>query len=470
MPETQDFVYEFRNLAHELRNKVDVLDKEQKKLGEEMVSKAGQIPAEYKENIDKWSNRISELEEHLKTKNAELEAKNAILEKKNTEIENLLKTQINDYKTVMKFFEEEKIAQKRPGWGSLKKDLDKEGKSDAYKAFIKAVKCNGHYENLTPEEKSLVFYNNMPQERKALYAGDATTGGFFASTDFIEELQAYQVLISNMRGICRVQNTSGEKVQMPALATDTTATWAVEQQSFTASTDPTVGMITIPVHELRGLLQVSMQNIEDSSFNLEDFIKERLAIQFARAEGLAFVSGDGNGKPRGILSYNIKASASYPGGSAGKNNVTDAIPYVPTGQASTITADSIINVVMDLKSYYEPNATYIFTRATLNTIRLLKDSQNRYLWQPFGADKLSPTLWGRPYLEMPDMPEIGAGNYPIIVGDFKNYMIVDRVSLSMQQLNELYAAQGLIGFIARKRTGGDVLIPESFRILKVAAS
>jgi len=37
----------------------------------------------------------------------------------------------------------------------------------------------------------------------------------------------------------------------------------------------------------------------------------------------------------------------------------------------------------------------------------------------------------------------------------------------MRRLDELYAEQGLVGFIARMRVGGDVLIPESFRFLKV---
>jgi HK97 family phage major capsid protein len=71
---------------------------------------------------------------------------------------------------------------------------------------------------------------------------------------------------------------------------------------------------------------------------------------------------------------------------------------------------------------------------------------------------------------MPDMPEIAANAYPIAVGDFSNYMIVDRITLNIQQLNELFAVQGLVGYIARMRLGGDVLLPESFRLLKVATS
>src|SRR6185437_9563676 len=112
-------------------------------------------------------------------------------------------------------------------------------------------------------------------------------------------------------------------------------------------------------------------------------------------------------------------------------------------------------------------ATYVFTRGTLNTIRLFKDSMQRPLWQPFAGGDLPSQIYNRPYVEMPDMPEIASGAFPIAVGDFSNYMIVDRITLNFQQLNELYAASGLVGFIARLRVGGDILIPEAFRLLKL---
>jgi HK97 family phage major capsid protein len=122
---------------------------------------------------------------------------------------------------------------------------------------------------------------------------------------------------------------------------------------------------------------------------------------------------------------------------------------------------------MDLKADYDnANTAYIFTRGTLNTIRLFKDAIGRPLWIPFGADVPS-TVNNRKYVEMPDMPQIATGAYPIAVGDFSNYMIVDRVQLAIRELDELFAVSGLVGFIARMRVGGDVLLPESFRVLLV---
>ncbi len=426
MPTLTDISDEIKSLHKSLSDRVDVLDKEQKKIGDELTSQSAKMPAEYKESIDAMLSRVNALEDHIK---------NA------------------------------RIAAARPAWDGASQE-----KSPARKAFFKALRKHGNLDRLTHEERSLIIPEMMPEEMKALYAGDATTGGFFASTDYQAEVQAYRLLISQMRTICRKQSTSGESVKYPALGNDVSVSWATETANYLESSDPTLNMINIPVHEMRGLIRISEQNMEDSMFDLETFVKERLGMAFAKKEGAAFINGNGNGQPRGLLSYPIKASASYAGGSAGKNNVTDAIPYVPSGVAGNITADSVLNVFMDLKSFYAPGASWVLTRGTLNTIRLFKDSMNRPLWQPFAASNLPSTIYDRPYVEMPDMPEIAANAYCLAVGDFSNYLIVDRVTLNMRQLNELYAVAGLVGFIARMRVGGDVLLSESFRLLKCSVS
>lgn len=423
MPTLADIQTEVQSLYKDMQGRVEDIDKEQKKLGEDLASKTAAMPAEQKTIMDKLNERMNELTDKL---------------------------------------EAARIESMRPPIAG-----EKQEKSAAHQAFMKCMRLKGDIHALTPEEKQLIVKEYMPAERKALYAADATTGGFFAATDFMNELQAYRLLVSQMRTVCRIQATSGERVQMPALAADTSVFWSTEQGTFADSNDPTTGMINIPVHEMRGLAKISEQNLEDSLFNLEDFLKDRLVKNFAKKEGAAFINGSGNGQPRGIMSYPNKATSTYTGGSAGKNNVTDAIPYVLSGAAAAkINADDVLNVKMDLKADYDQGATYIFTRGTLNTIRLFKDSMGRPLWQPFAGSNLPSMIYDTKYVEMPDMPEIGSGTFPIAVGDFSNYMIVDRITLNMKQLNELYAASGLVGFIARLRVGGDLLLVESFRLLK----
>jgi len=426
-----DLMNEVRSLAHELNHRVDESDKEQKRRGEELTSKNATTSAEIKEMIDRVNARINTVDD-----------------------------KINELETEQK---QSQIAANRPPAFTGKKQK----RSDAHQAWMKAIKTRDGGMHLTTEEKQLILPAYMPREQKALYAADATTGGYFAATDFLDELLAYRLLVSPMRKVCRIQATSGEKVLMPSLANDVTVYWATEQAQFTDSQDPTTSMIEIPVHEMRALLKVSQQNLEDSMFNLEDFMKQRMMKGFAKKEGAAFVNGSGTGQPQGIMQFATKATTTYSGGSAGKNNVTDAIPYVLSSAATgKISADDVLNVKMDLKADYDAAATYIFTRGTLNSIRLLKDSQSRPLWQPFAGANLPSMIYDTPYVEMPDMPEIASGAFPIAVGDFSYYMIVDRVQLAIRELDELFAVSGLIGFIARMRVGGQILLPEAFRELK----
>lgn len=431
----QRVVDEINSLHVDFNHRIDESDKEQKRFREDLTSKTGQMAAETKTVLDRYQEKFNELEEK--------------------------------YEKIHQQVKEQQLAENRPPFHGLG-FAGKKQWSTAHQAWRKAIINHDKGVSLTQEEKALIIPNFMPREQKALYAADATTGGYFAATDFLDELLAYRLLVSKMRGICRIQGTSGEKVQMPSLANDTTVYWATEQAQFSDSADPTTAMIEIPVHEQRALLKVSQQNLEDSQFNLEDFMKTRMMLKFAQSEGTAFITGNGVGRPRGIMSYPTKATTSYSGGSAGLNNVTDAIPYVLSGAATgKINADDILNVKMDLKADYDQGATYIFTRGTLNTIRLFKDSMNRPLWQPFGGANLPSMIYDTPYVEMPDMPQIASGNYPIAVGDFQYYMIVDRIQLAIRELDELFAVSGLIGFIARMRVGGDVLLPEAFRVLKV---
>jgi HK97 family phage major capsid protein len=426
-----DLMHEVRSLHAELVHRVDESDAEQKRRGEDLTSKNATMAAEFKQVADRINDRINQVEDKV------------------TEFETAYKQQ--------------QIAANRPPLSGGKKN-----RSAAHQAFIKAMKTRDNGMHLTTEEKSLILPAYMPKEQKALYAADATTGGYFAATDFLDELLAYRLLVSPMRKVCRIQPTSAEKIQMPSLANDVTVYWATEQASFTDSQDPTTSMVEIPVHEMRALLKVSQQNLEDSQFNLEDFMKDRMMKNFAKKEGAAFITGSGTGQPQGIMSFATKATTGYSGGSAGKSNVTDAIPYVLSGAASgKINADDVLNVKMDLKADYDAASTYIFTRGTLNSIRLLKDSQNRPLWQPFGGANLPSMIYDTPYIEMPDMDEIASGKFPIAVGDFSYYMIVDRIQLAIRELDELFAVSGLIGFIARLRVGGQVLLPEAFRELKI---
>jgi hypothetical protein len=121
-----------------------------------------------------------------------------------------------------------------------------------------------------------------------------------------------------------------------------------------------------------------------------------------------------------------------------------------------------------VKDGYARNAVFMMRRATIASVRKLKDvTSGQYLWQPgLGGDQPS-LLLGRPVVEAPDVPAEGANTFPILFGDFnRGYTIVDRMSLEINRDPFTQAASGNIRFIARKRVGAQVVLPEAIQKLK----
>lgn len=192
--------------------------------------------------------------------------------------------------------------------------------------------------------------------------------------------------------------------------------------------------------------------LEDAAFDIASELSFDFAEQFGKVEGAAFVNGDGVLKPRGFM--------------------TDtSIVSVNSGSASAITADSLLALYHTLPTFYSENAVWGMNRTTLGAIRTLKDQNNRYILSFDGIQNApAMTILGRPVVELPDMPDIAGGAYPVVFGDFmQGYRIFDRVSLAV--LRDPYSVQtsGLVRFHARRRVAGGVAKSEAFRTLKISA-
>jgi HK97 family phage major capsid protein len=195
--------------------------------------------------------------------------------------------------------------------------------------------------------------------------------------------------------------------------------------------------------------------MEDSEFNLDEELSQEFSEQFAVTEGAALVNGDGAGKPEGLLQHADVAETVS--GSAG--SIADA-----SGQAN-----GLIDLYHGLKTAYALRGTWLLNRATLGEARKLKDGQNNYIWQPGLASGIPNTILGQPYVEIPDMPDVAANASPIVFGDIRRgYTIVDRINLSVLRDPFTQATSGNVRFIARRRVGGQVVLAEAIRKLKVS--
>lgn len=294
-----------------------------------------------------------------------------------------------------------------------------------------------------------------PDEAKALTVGADPTAGYLAPAEFARELIKAEVEFSPLRSVARLRTTANRALQIPARTGTFAAQWTAEQGTRSETTGLTYGLEEIPSHELYALVDVSEQMLEDSEFNLEEELQAEFAEQFAVAEGVAFVDGNGVGRPEGLLDHSDVAS---------NNSGSAATIQDATGQAN-----GLIDLFHGLKTAYARNGVWLLNRTTLGSVRKLKDGQNNYIWQPGLVAGMPNTILGAPYVEMPDMPDEAANAFPIAYGDWRRgYVILDRINLSVLRDPFTQATSGNIRYVARRRVGGQVVLAEAIRKLKCA--
>lgn len=291
-----------------------------------------------------------------------------------------------------------------------------------------------------------------PEEMKVLKISDATTGSYLAVPEYVNEIIKGVTEFSPIRSIAKVRRTSAYSVQIPKKTSSLgSAQWTSETGERTETTGLAYGMEESTPHEMTALVKITKQDLEDSAFNLQGEITSEIAEQFGVCEGKTCVQGDAVGKPEGFL--------------------TNAdIEKITSGSSGVIAPDDIFELTYAIKEAYERNAKFVMKRSTVKAIRLLKESTtNAYIWQP-GFKEEPQTLAGYPIVQAVDMPAIASNALAVAFGDFqKAYTIVDRIQIEIQRLVEKYAEYGQVGFLARKRVDGQVVLAEALKILKIKA-
>ncbi len=288
-------------------------------------------------------------------------------------------------------------------------------------------------------------------EVKSLRVSDDTQGGYLAPPEFSTEVDKNIVQFSPVRQAARVGQTSSSSVIVPKRTGRPTATWVGETETRSA-TESAYGQAEIPIDEIACYVDVSNKLLEDGAVDVAAEVAFDLAEEFGRAEGAAFVSGDGVKKPLGIMS-------------------DTNLSYTPGGHATAIQADGLIDLFYALAPFYRQRGGWMLNGSTLAAIRKLKDGQGQYLWQPGLTVGQPETILGRPAVEAVDMPNIAGNAFPVVFGDFASgFRIYDRITLSLLRDPYSLATSGLTRFHARRRVGARVVRAEALRKLKIATS
>lgn len=283
---------------------------------------------------------------------------------------------------------------------------------------------------------------NFKQISNVLQEGVDADGGYLVPDEYDTRLIDVLEEENIMRKLGTKITTSGEH-KINIAATKPAAAWIEEGGALTFG-DATFSQILMDAHKLHVAVKVTEELLYDNAFNLENYIITQFGKALANAEEDAFFNGDGTGKPLGLFAVE--------GGGTVAKTVT------------SVKSDDVIDLVYALKRPYRKNAAFIINDKNLASLRKLKDNNQAYIWQPSYQAGEPDRLLGYPVYTSAYAPEDG-----IAFGDYSYYNIGDRGSRSFSELRELFAGNGMIGFVAKERVDGKLILPEAVQILKIGS-
>lgn len=283
--------------------------------------------------------------------------------------------------------------------------------------------------------------------RNALQIGADSEGGYLVPDEFEATLIEALTEENVFRSLATVIKTSNGDRKIPLVASTGEAAW-IEEEALITDSDDSFGQMSLGAHKLATMIKVSEELLNDSAFNLESFISKQFAKRIGVKEENAFLVGNGSSKPTGIL---------HSSGGAQTGATTAA--------ASAITADEIIDLYYSLAKPYRRKATFLMNDSTVKLLRKLKDSTGNYLWQPSIVGGTPDSVLDCKLVTCAAMPTVAAGAKTVLFGDMSYYWIADRQSRIFRRLNELYAANGQVGFMATQRVDGRLTLSEAAKVL-----
>lgn len=303
------------------------------------------------------------------------------------------------------------------------------------------------------DEYRAAFYRLVTQGMQALEGDERRTlsratngaGGYLVPTTFERQIIDLMRDYGVMRQIANVITTQdGAPLQMATVAAHGAAAWTAENAAFTPS-DETFGTASMSAYKAATIVLASEELLQDAVINLDAYLTNEIALRIGVLENTGYVVGDGTGKPTGITTQTTT-------GKTGAN-----------GQTTSVTSDDIIDLIYSVMGAFRRSGKFLMNEATAKSLMKIKDTTGQYIWSPGMTAGAPNTLFGYPVFTDPDMPVMAANAKSILFGDFSYYRIRDVQGIAIQRLNELYAANGQVGFRAWHRTDGRLLSTQAVK-------
>lgn len=298
-------------------------------------------------------------------------------------------------------------------------------------------------------------------ELKAFTGVSGDSGGFAVPREIDAEIERLLKAASPIRQVANVVKVGTAGYRKLVTTGGTPSGWAAEAAARPETATPSFQEIAPPMGELYANPSASQAMLDDAAFDVEQWLAGEIAAEFAKAEGVAFITGNGVNRPKGFLTYPTAATADGA-------RAFGTIQHVASGAAGDFGAnpqERLIDLVQSLRSPYRQGASFVMNAATMARIRKFKTSDGGFVWQPGLAAGQPATLLGYPVLEAEDMPDIGAGSAAIAFGNFRlGYVVAERSETAI--LRDPYSNKPFVGFYATKRVGGAVTNSEAIKVMR----
>jgi HK97 family phage major capsid protein len=298
-------------------------------------------------------------------------------------------------------------------------------------------------------------------EQKSLTSLNDASGGYLIPHSMLDKIHANMAVTSPMRSVSRVTSISTDALELLQEKGAADVGWVAETADRPETATPELHKIRIPVHQIYAKPRASQKLLDDSSVDIETWLAQKIAEKMNVTENAAFINGDGNGKPKGFLSYGIAE--------VGKGEWGKFEAILSKSNDALTDGDVLLEAFHALKAQYLNGATWLMSRSAMAAIRKLKGENRQYLWQPSMIEGTPPTLLGSPVMIADDMPALESKKpaTAIAFGNFREaYQIVDRAGLHV--LRDPFSAKPYVEFYATKRVGGDVLNFDAVKLIHFA--
>lgn len=298
-------------------------------------------------------------------------------------------------------------------------------------------------------------------EQKSLTSLNDASGGYLIPPSMLDKIHSTMVVTSPMRSLSRITSISTDALELLQEKGAADVGWVAETADRPETQTPELRKIRISVHQIYAKPRASQKLLDDSSVDIETWLAQKIVEKMIQTENSAFIQGDGNGKPKGFLSYGLVEVGKAEWGK---------FETIPAKTQEVLTdGDVLMDTFHALKAQYLQGATWLMARSAMAAVRKLKGDNRHYLWQPSMIEGTPSTLLGCPVVVADDMPALDAKKpaTSIAFGNFREaYQIVDRAGLHI--LRDPYSAKPYVEFYATKRVGGDVINFDALKLIHFA--